>query len=115
MKYHPDRNPGDHQTEEKFKEIQEAYSALSDQQQRAAYDQFGHAGMGAGARGGFNFNDVFGDMAIFLEIYSEDVVAAQDIPKRNAVRSSLQPRIIFRKCSAWNFGSNSHSYANKLR
>lgn len=70
MKYHPDRNPGDHQTEEKFKEIQEAYSALSDQQQRAAYDQFGHAGMGAGARGGFNFNDVFGDIGdIFGDIF----------------------------------------------
>jgi molecular chaperone DnaJ len=75
MKYHPDRNPGDAAAEEKFKEIQKAYSILSDKQKRAAYDQFGHAGVdpsmggGHGGFGGFGgFGDVFED--IFENIFS---------------------------------------------
>ena len=68
MKYHPDRNPDDKSAEIKFKEAKEAYEVLSDNQKRAAYDQFGHAGVNnqAGMGGGFNtgdaFNDIFGDM-----------------------------------------------------
>ena len=68
MKYHPDRNPDDKTAEMKFKEAKEAYEVLSDNQKRAAYDQFGHAGVNnqAGMGGGFNpgdaFNDIFGDM-----------------------------------------------------
>lgn len=50
VKYHPDKNPGDKQAEEKFKEISEAHEVLSDKQKRARYDQFGHAGVG-GASG----------------------------------------------------------------
>ena len=54
IKYHPDKNPGDKEAEEKFKEAAEAYDVLSNEQKRARYDQFGHAGMsGAGGAGGF--------------------------------------------------------------
>jgi molecular chaperone DnaJ len=78
MKHHPDRNTGDKESEEKFKECKEAYEVLTDARKRAAYDQFGHAGVdqaaafGAGARGaeGFGgFADAFGD--IFGEIFGQ--------------------------------------------
>jgi molecular chaperone DnaJ len=68
LKYHPDRNPGDHAAEEKFKEASEAYQVLSDADKRAAYDRFGHAGLGAqgfGAgpfAGGVDLGDIFGDL-----------------------------------------------------
>ncbi|HTA75769.1 MAG TPA: DnaJ domain-containing protein, partial [bacterium] len=51
-KHHPDTNPNNKEAEEKFKEINEAYEVLSDPKKKAAYDQFGHAGVGAGAPGG---------------------------------------------------------------
>jgi len=63
MKHHPDRNPDDAEAEASFKEAKEAYEILSDAQKRAAYDQFGHAGLEQGAGpGGFNAGDAFGDM-----------------------------------------------------
>ncbi len=64
MKYHPDRTKGDTALEEKFKEIQEAYSCLSDEQKRAKYNRFGHDAFGDGAGMGgasFSFDDIFGD------------------------------------------------------
>lgn len=79
MKYHPDRNPDDKTSEDKFKEANEAYEVLSDGDKRAAYDRFGHAGVdpnsaaGAGfggfggAAGGASFSDVFGD--VFGDIF----------------------------------------------
>jgi molecular chaperone DnaJ len=72
MKYHPDRNPDDKEAEEKFKEAKEAADVLGNPQKRAAYDQFGHAGVdpsaGAGAAGaGASFSDIFGD--VFGDIF----------------------------------------------
>jgi molecular chaperone DnaJ len=83
MKFHPDRNSDDKHAEDKFKEAKEAYEVLTDARKRAAYDQFGHAGVdpsmgfgAAGARGGFGgaegfggFADAFGD--IFGEIFGQ--------------------------------------------
>ena len=75
MKYHPDRNTGDMsaEAEKTFKEAKEAYEVLSDAQKRAAYDQFGHAGVdpsmgaGQGFGGGASFSDIFGD--VFGDIF----------------------------------------------
>jgi molecular chaperone DnaJ len=75
LKFHPDRNPGDHAAEENFKAASEAYQVLSDPDKRAAYDRYGHAGVGGGGgfngspfSGGVDISDIFGDL--FGEMFS---------------------------------------------
>lgn len=90
MKHHPDRNPGDKTSEDKFKEASEAYEVLSDTQKRAAYDQFGHAGVdqsagmggGAGAGGFGSFSDIFGD--VFGDIFGGAGGRGRGGPSRGA-------------------------------
>src|SRR5947208_4295361 len=82
VKYHPDKNPNDKAAEDKFKELGEAYEALSDPQSRAAYDQYGHAAFdpraranaGRGSGAGFHdpsevFREVFGGGSIFDDLF----------------------------------------------
>jgi molecular chaperone DnaJ len=77
VRYHPDKNPGDKEAEDKFKEAAEAYSVLSDTEQRARYDRFGHAGVSSGAAGanwggaaGFGgIEDILGDLFGFGDVF----------------------------------------------
>jgi len=84
MKYHPDRNTDDKDAEERFKEAKEAYEVLTDAQKRAAYDQYGRAGLDAarGAGQGFSPSDAFGD--IFGDMFG-DIFGGGRRAGRNAV------------------------------
>lgn len=102
MKHHPDRNPDDPAAEGKFKEASEAYDVLMDARKRAAYDQYGHAGvdpsMGGGGFSGGNFSDIFGD--VFGDIFGgggrgrggpqrgSDLRYTLDISLENAVKGA---------------------------
>jgi molecular chaperone DnaJ len=103
MKFHPDRNPGDKEAEEKFKEAAEAYAVLSDSQKRAAYDRYGHAGLqNSGGGPGFDpeafqdFSDILGDFFGFGDLFG-----GGGRTSRSASRTrSKAPRSISR-CRAW--------------
>lgn len=96
MKHHPDRNPDNKESEEKFKEAKEAYDILSNAQKRAAYDQFGHAGVdpsmgGGGGRGGAgagNFSDVFGD--VFGDIFGGGGGGRSNVRRGSDLRYNLE-------------------------
>ena len=107
MKYHPDRNPNDREAEESFKEAKEASEVLTDPHKRAAYDQYGHAGVeaaarGGGGRGGFGadtFSDIFGD--VFGDIFGGGRRGGRSQVFRGAdLRYELRARAARRRCSA---------------
>lgn len=92
MRYHPDKNPGDNEAEQKFKEAAEAYSVLSDAEKRKQYDRFGHAGLGAEqpGYGGFGFPDF--DLSDALRTFMEGFGSFDDFFGGSTRRTARQAR-----------------------
>ena len=117
MQYHPDRNPDNPEAERKFKEAAEAYDVLRDQERRARYDRFGHAGVNGAASGGFgsaedvfaHFSDIFGDLFGFSTGGANRPMAGADLrynltisfgqaAKGDEISLKLPKRVICTEC-----------------
>src|SRR5438477_6588201 len=94
LKFHPDKNPGDGEAEEKFKEAAEAYGVLSDEEKRARYDRYGHNGLGG--MGGFDpsqfadFGDILGDLFGFGDFFGATRRRSTRPARGNDLRYDLQ-------------------------
>lgn len=87
VQHHPDKNPDDPHAEDKFKEAAEAYAVLSDSQKRAAYDRFGHQGVGAGA-GGFGFDQGFTGFEDIFDLFNVDFFGGRSTRRTTVQRGS---------------------------
>ena len=100
LKYHPDKNPGDKASEEKFKEAAESYEVLSNPEKKGRYDQFGHAGVGGAAGGGFGgmnmedifsqFGDIFGGAHPFESFFGGSSMRGRRVNKGTALRIKIK-------------------------
>jgi molecular chaperone DnaJ len=96
LQYHPDRNPGNKEAEERFKEAAEAYAVLSDQQKRAAYDRFGHQGVNGGGAPGFDdsafadFGDILGDLFGLGDIFGRGTSRRTRVQRGEDIRYDLE-------------------------
>jgi molecular chaperone DnaJ len=101
LKHHPDRNQGDSAAEAKFKEVNEAYQVLSDDQKRQIYDRFGHEGLQGGGPGGAGFDgitDVFAHMQdLFSEMFSGSMGFGGNARPRRGADLRIQQRLTFRE------------------